>query len=62
MLSCLVDESLAQELRRRGPEQAARFDWRETARETLAAYEVALQRGNAAGRATSTASTRSRGT
>ena len=61
MLSCLVDESLAQELRRRGPEQAARFDWRKTAGETLAAYESALQRGNAAGLATSTASTRSRG-
>jgi glycosyltransferase involved in cell wall biosynthesis len=40
ILSCLVDESLASELRRRGPVQAARFNWNQTARETLAAYEV----------------------
>jgi len=39
ILSCLVDESLAAELRRRGPQQAARFSWDQTARQTLAAYE-----------------------
>jgi glycosyltransferase involved in cell wall biosynthesis len=39
ILSCLVDESLAAELRRRGPEQAARFSWAQTAQETLHAYE-----------------------
>jgi len=50
MLACLVDESLAAELRQRGPRQAARFRWSETARETLAAYrEVAGGRGTAAG-------------
>ena len=38
ILSCLVDESLAGELRQRGPEQAARFSWLETARQTLDAY------------------------
>jgi glycosyltransferase involved in cell wall biosynthesis len=39
ILSCLVDESLAAELRRRGPEQAARFTWLQTAQETLAVFE-----------------------
>jgi glycosyltransferase involved in cell wall biosynthesis len=43
ILSCLVDEALAGELRRRGPQQAARFSWTQAAGETLAAYqEVAL--------------------
>jgi glycosyltransferase involved in cell wall biosynthesis len=47
ILSCLVDEPLAAELRRRGPEQAARFTWTQTARETLAAYrEAAATRGS----------------
>jgi glycosyltransferase involved in cell wall biosynthesis len=42
MLACLVDESLAEELRKRGPVQAARFHWERTARETLDVYrEVA---------------------
>ncbi|MGD9144198.1 MAG: glycosyltransferase family 1 protein [Anaerolineae bacterium] len=45
ILSCLVDEALAAELRRRGPEQAARFTWAQTARETLAAYNEAAARG-----------------
>jgi glycosyltransferase involved in cell wall biosynthesis len=46
ILSCLVDESLAVELRRRGPEQAARFSWTQTARQTLEAYtEAAAGRG-----------------
>ncbi len=39
ILSCLVDEAMAAELRRRGPEQAARFSWRETAQQTVAVYE-----------------------
>lgn len=38
ILSCLVDEALAAELRRRGPQQATRFSWMQTARETMAAY------------------------
>jgi glycosyltransferase involved in cell wall biosynthesis len=46
ILSCLVDEPLASELRRRGPEQAARFTWAQTALQTLAAYsEAAARRG-----------------
>ena len=39
ILSCLVDEPLAAELRRRGPPQAARFTWKRTAQETAAVYE-----------------------
>jgi glycosyltransferase involved in cell wall biosynthesis len=43
ILSCLVDEALVVELRRRGLQQAARFSWAQTASETLAVYrEVAL--------------------
>jgi len=42
MLACLVDEGLAAELRRRGPVQAARFDWGQTARQTLDAYRRVL--------------------
>jgi glycosyltransferase involved in cell wall biosynthesis len=38
ILSCLVDKPLADELRRRGPAQAARFSWAQTARQTLDAY------------------------
>ena len=43
ILSCLVDEPLAAELRRRGPQQAARFSWEQAARQTLAAYEEAIR-------------------
>jgi glycosyltransferase involved in cell wall biosynthesis len=39
ILACLTDEPLAADLRRRGPQQAARFSWGQTARQTLAAYE-----------------------
>jgi glycosyltransferase involved in cell wall biosynthesis len=39
ILACLVDDHLAAELRRRGPKQAAKFSWLQTARETMAAYE-----------------------
>jgi len=45
ILSCLVDEALAAELGRRGPEQAARFTWAQTARETLAVYNEAAASG-----------------
>ncbi len=38
IISCLVDEPLAAELRQRGPRQAARFSWEQTARQTLDAY------------------------
>ncbi len=42
MLACLVDDGLAAELRRRGPLQAARFDWGQTACQTLDAYRRVL--------------------
>ena len=45
ILSCLVDESLAAELRERGPRQAAQFDWNKTALQTLQAYEQAAAAG-----------------
>jgi glycosyltransferase involved in cell wall biosynthesis len=43
ILACLVDDRMATELRRRGPEQAARFSWTQTARMTLAVYEELQQ-------------------
>jgi glycosyltransferase involved in cell wall biosynthesis len=49
MLACLVDETLAGELRQRGPRQAARFRWSETARQTLAAYREAAGSGERGG-------------
>jgi glycosyltransferase involved in cell wall biosynthesis len=45
MLACLVDKPLAAELHRRGPQQAAKFTWAQTARETLAAYQDAGSTG-----------------
>ena len=45
ILSCLIDESLAGELRQRGPEHAARFSWTQTARQTLDAYTQAAAGG-----------------
>jgi glycosyltransferase involved in cell wall biosynthesis len=45
VLSCLVDEALAAELRRRGPRQAAQFTWTKVARETLAAYAAVAALG-----------------
>jgi len=45
ILSCLVDEALAAELRRRGPEQAARFRWQQTAQQTLDVYRAAAAVG-----------------
>ncbi len=45
ILSCLVDDPLAAELRRRGPQQATRFTWTQTARKTLEAYREALASG-----------------
>jgi glycosyltransferase involved in cell wall biosynthesis len=40
LLACLVDDGLASELRRRGPIQAARFTWSQTAGQTLDAYRA----------------------
>ena len=51
ILSCLVDQSLASDLRVRGPRQAARFTWSQTARDTLAAYEHAALGGSGRPRA-----------
>jgi glycosyltransferase involved in cell wall biosynthesis len=45
ILSCLVDETVAAELRRRGPAQAARFGWQRTAAETLAVYRRLARAG-----------------
>lgn len=43
ILACLVDDSLATELRRRGPQQAAKFHWTTVAQDTLEVYQkVAL--------------------
>ena len=47
ILACLVDEALASKLRQRGPLQAARFSWVQTARETLAAYQEVTASGGA---------------
>jgi glycosyltransferase involved in cell wall biosynthesis len=41
ILACLVDEQLSADLGRRGLEQAARFSWTQTARQTVALYEEA---------------------
>ncbi|MFN2289821.1 MAG: glycosyltransferase family 4 protein [Anaerolineae bacterium] len=41
ILACLVDESVVAKLGQRGPAQAARFRWPDTARHTLAVYEKA---------------------
>jgi glycosyltransferase involved in cell wall biosynthesis len=45
MLACLVDEPLVAELRQRGPQQAGKFTWAQTAGETLAAYQDAVAGG-----------------
>jgi glycosyltransferase involved in cell wall biosynthesis len=39
ILACLVDEPLAARLRQRGPQQAARFRWTQTAQQTVAIYQ-----------------------
>jgi glycosyltransferase involved in cell wall biosynthesis len=49
ILSCLVDERLAQELRQRGPKQAARFSWQKTAQETLGIYSKVAFAGRSKG-------------
>jgi glycosyltransferase involved in cell wall biosynthesis len=41
ILTCIVEPSVAENLRARGLEQARKFSWEKTARETLAAYEAA---------------------
>ena len=43
MHNILTDGELATDLRARSLQQAARFNWRKTATETLAAYEEAYK-------------------
>ncbi len=38
----LTEPDLRQELARRGPPQAAKFTWDDTARQTIAAYQEAM--------------------
>jgi glycosyltransferase involved in cell wall biosynthesis len=45
IIALCVQENLHQEMRDKGLSQAARFTWRKTARETLAAYQAALGAG-----------------
>jgi glycosyltransferase involved in cell wall biosynthesis len=45
ILSCLVDEAVTTELRRRGPEQAAKFSWQRVAAETWAVYQRVAREG-----------------
>ena len=40
IISILVDDDLAADLRRQGPEQAAKFNWEHTALETLRVYDL----------------------
>jgi glycosyltransferase involved in cell wall biosynthesis len=44
LLRLVEDDALRAELRRRGPERAARFSWERAARETLAVYREAISR------------------
>ena len=39
IISILVEDDLAADLRRQGPEQAAKFNWEHTALETLRVYD-----------------------
>ncbi|MBL8046549.1 MAG: glycosyltransferase family 4 protein [Anaerolineales bacterium] len=42
LITCLVEPSVSDHLRARGLERAKKFSWERTARETVAAYEVAV--------------------
>jgi glycosyltransferase involved in cell wall biosynthesis len=44
LITCVVEPSVADHLRARGLEQARKFSWERTARETVAAYESVLSR------------------
>jgi glycosyltransferase involved in cell wall biosynthesis len=39
IISTIIQENLAAELRQKGPQQAARFSWEKTATETLIVYD-----------------------
>ncbi|MBM2848481.1 MAG: hypothetical protein HW418_1423, partial [Anaerolineales bacterium] len=42
-ITCVVEQAVAEDLRARGLEQAKKFSWEKTARETVAAYEAAAK-------------------
>ena len=48
ILACLTEPATAQTLRERGLQQARRFTWESTARETAAAYAAAAAANDAA--------------
>src|SRR5690606_4823455 len=52
IISIIVQETLAADLRRDGPAQAARFTWENTAVETLKVYEGAVRQEAKNGRRT----------
>jgi hypothetical protein len=39
IISTIIQENLAADLRQKGPQQAARFSWEKTATETLMVYD-----------------------
>ena len=39
IIASIMDESLRAELQRKGPQQAAKFSWQETATETALVYD-----------------------
>jgi len=43
IITCIVEQSVADSLRERGLAQAKKFSWEQTARETAAAYEAAVK-------------------
>jgi len=45
IITCVVEQSVAENLRARGLAQAKKFSWEKTARETAAAYEAAQAKG-----------------
>jgi len=46
LIQLVVDETFRAKMRRRALAQAARFSWKRTARETIAAYQCAVRKGN----------------
>lgn len=50
IISLVLENDLAADLRRRGPQQAARFTWEHTATETLLVYDRVLRRVTTPGR------------
>ena len=40
IIASVIDEPLRSDLQRKGPEQAAKFSWKETATETALVYDL----------------------